>query len=86
MTAGNIVKQIMRECGISQARLAKLLGDKTGKAVKQRYIGSMVKEGKSMKVDNLLSMLDILGYDVVIKNRLNENEIIVTMADDTTTE
>lgn len=63
MKVQDVAKMIMRERGITQAQLA----EKFGKAGQSTI--SMILNGRSMKVENLLMILDECGYEMVIRDR-----------------
>ena len=69
MTEKDIVREIMKNKGISQKELAKLLGYKTQSGVAERLAG------KSMRVDTFVSFLEVLGYKlVVVSNSPNKDK------------
>ena len=69
MTEKDIVREIMKNKGISQKELAKLLGYNTQSGVAERLAG------KSMRVDTFVSFLEVLGYKlVVVSNSPNKDK------------
>ena len=62
MRVQDVVKQIMKENGITQQMLA----EKVGKAGQSTI--SMILNGRSMKVENLLMILDECGYEMVFRS------------------
>lgn len=65
MTEKEIVKEAMKVRGYTQAMLAEKLNYKAQGCVADR----LSSRGASMKIDTLLKMLDVLGYDLIIKDR-----------------
>lgn len=71
-TAADVVDGIMNALNLSQKKLA----DKMGlKAQQQVYNMLIAKNG--MRTDNFIKMLDALGYDLIVRNRVTDAEIQV---------
>lgn len=71
MKANEIVKNIMSDKHITQSELTKMLNFKTQSAVS----GVL---NRDMKVSTLVKFLSVLDCDLVIKNKTNGNEQIVS--------
>lgn len=73
MNEKQIVKRIMRVKGCSQTTLAKEMGYKG-----QANITSLLNTSKNgMRTDILRQMLDILGYELIIRNKFDKREEFV---------
>jgi len=69
-----IVKEVMSECGWTQAVLAEQLGYSSQSAVANRMAG------KSMRVDTFVRFLDTMGFEVIVRSKspnLNKSQWIV---------
>lgn len=66
MNASDAAKSIMKISGVRQQDLV----DKFGKSGQSTI--SMILKAKSMRVDNLLMILDTCGYDLVARSRDGE--------------
>ena len=64
MTLKEVMTATVKSRGYTQTSFAKELG------ITQPSYNDRVNKG-SMKVDNLIHMLDILGYEVIIKDKRN---------------
>lgn len=69
-TAGQFAKEALEESPISQKKLAGKMGLKT-----QQAVFNMLNAKNGMRTDNFVKMMDALGYDVVVRNRVSEEEI-----------
>ena len=63
MTVQEVAKQVMRDRGYSQGEVAKRAGMKGQSSV------GMLLQGKSMRVDNLIKIMEACGYDLIVKDR-----------------
>ena len=61
---------IKNEVGISQKRLAEKMGLKS-----QQAVYNMLNAKNGMRIDNFVRMMEVLGYDVIIRNRVTDEEI-----------
>ena len=61
-TISAIIKEIIRESGTSQAKVADALGYTTQSGVSERLRGDM-------RIWGAMKILDYLGYDIVIRDR-----------------
>lgn len=69
-TMGDILKEAMRSRGMSQAKLAEAIGYKTQSAVAERLRGDI-------QASIAVKMLDLMGYDLVVRDRSGEHEWVV---------
>lgn len=72
MRAADIVRQIMESVGVSQKKLATKIGLKT-----QQSVFNILNAKQGMRIDNFIKMMDVLGYDVMVKNRVTDEMIKV---------
>lgn len=61
MTEKELIRRGMKAKGVTQEELAKMYGYTV-----QSTIGTILKPGTSMRVDVMVRMLDLLGYEVKI--------------------
>lgn len=73
MRIEDIIKVKIKERKITQA----LLAEKTGFA-NQANIGSLLNSKSSMRVENALKLLDALDCELIIRDKLNGNEWVVS--------
>lgn len=77
-TATQAAVDIWKDSGLSQKKLAEKMELKS-----QQAAFNMLKAKNGMRADNFVKMMNILGYDVIIRNKVNDEEIeIITKADD----
>ena len=69
-TAIQAVKDIREDIGISQKKLAEKMELKS-----QQAVFNMLNAKNGMRVDNFVKMMEIMGYDVVVRNRVTDEEI-----------
>jgi len=72
-TAGAIARDALTAAGISQRKLA----DKM-KLRSQQALFSMLNAKNGMRVDNFVKIMDTLGYEVVVRNKVTDEEQIVS--------
>ena len=72
MKAADIVRQGMEALGVSQKQLAIKIGLKT-----QQSVFNILNAKQGMRIDNFIKMMNVLGYDVVVKHRATDKEITV---------
>lgn len=72
-TASKLAYDIWNVSGVSQKKLAEKMGLKT-----QQAVFNMLNAKNGMRVDNFVRMMNVLGYDVVVRNRVNDKETMVT--------
>ena len=68
-TAQAMVKHTRDELGLTQNLLAKKIGANSPQAV-QRLMGA--KNG--MRTDNFVKLMNAMGYDVIVRNRVTDEE------------
>lgn len=71
-TAGEIARDTLSASGISQKKLAEKMGLKT-----QQGVFNLLKAKNGMRVDNFVKMMGLLGYDVVVRNKVTDEETFV---------
>lgn len=71
-TAGQIAKEVLDAAPISQKKLAEKMGLKT-----QQAVFNLLKAKNGMRVDNFVKMMNALGYDVVVRNKVSDVETVV---------
>lgn len=72
-TAGQIARDVWAASGVSQKKLAEKMGLKT-----QQGVFNLFKAKNGMRVDNFVRMMNLLGYDVVVRNKVTDEEIFVS--------
>lgn len=73
-TAKDAIVEIMKTVGVSQQKMADKIGVK-----KQQGVFNMLNAKNGMRIDSFIKMLDALGYDVLIRNRVNEEEVQIIL-------
>lgn len=73
-TAVEIAKAALIAAGISQKKLADKMGLKS-----QQALFSMLNAKNGMRVDNFVKIMNTLGYDVVIRNKVTDEEQIAAV-------
>ena len=69
MKIAQAIKDIMKSKSMTQSGLAQTLGMKT-----QSVISERLNSAKTMSFDVAIEMLDVLGYDVVLKPKNGKGE------------
>lgn len=77
MTAADAIKEGMKRRNMTMAKLAERMGFKNAQVVSNRLAN---KSG--MRIDTLIRFMNAMGYDVVIKDRMNDAEIVLTMGEE----
>ena len=72
-TAIQLARDIWDSSGISQKKLAEKMGLKT-----QQAVFNMLNAKNGMRVDNFVRMMNVLGYDVVVRNKVTDEETLVS--------
>ena len=72
LTVNEAAKQIIVDSNITQKKLAEKMNVKN-----QQTVFNMLNADKGMRTDNFIKMMDALGHDVIIRNRINDSEIIL---------
>lgn len=70
MTATQAANEIRESIGISQKKLAEKMELKS-----QQAAFNMLNAKNGMRVDNFVKMMEIMGYDVVVRNKVTDEEI-----------
>lgn len=70
ITATQAANEIRKSLGISQKKLAEKMELKS-----QQAVFNMLNAKNGMRVDNFVNMMDIMGYDVIIRNKVTDEEI-----------
>ncbi len=77
-TALQAANDIKERSGISQKKLAEKMGLNS-----QQAAYNMLNAKNGMRVDNFVKMMEVLGYDVIVRNRVNDEEIeIISKGDE----
>lgn len=69
MKAKEIISEAMSRGKVTQIALAKAMGLKTPQA-----IGNILYRENSVRVSSFVKMLDIMGYEVVVRKKIGETE------------
>lgn len=77
MTAADAIKEGMKRRSMTMTKLAERMGFKNAQVVSNRLAN---KSG--MRIDTLIRFMNAMGYDVVIKDRMNDAEIVLTMGEE----
>lgn len=72
MTYKEIIDKAAADRKIKKADLARKLG------TIPQILNDWINKSKTMPVDRLITIMDALGYDVVIKDRINGEEEVLT--------
>ncbi len=69
MKAKEIIKEAMTADKITQKELAEAIGLKS-----QQAVGSLLLRENGMRLDGFLKMLDVMGYEVVVRKKLGASD------------
>ena len=69
MKAKEIIKTAMAADKITQKELAEAVGLKS-----QQAIGNLLLRENGMRLDGFLKMLDVMGYEVVVRKKLGASD------------
>lgn len=72
-TAGEIARETLVAAGISQKKLADKMGLKS-----QQALFSMLNAKNGMRVDNFVKIMDTLGFEVIVRNKVTDSEQLVS--------
>lgn len=72
-TAGQIARETWEASGISQKKLADKMGLKS-----QQAVFNLLKAKNGMRTDNFVKMMNLLGYDVIVRNKVTDEETVVS--------
>ena len=75
-TAKEAIVEIMHSVGVSQQKLAEKIGLK-----KQQSFYNILNAKNGMRLDSFIKILDALGYEVIIRNRVNDEETQIVLKD-----
>ena len=85
MTGIEVVKAIKQERGISNAELARKLGYASASGVRERLERTSDKNKdkiKDMAVDTLVRWLDVLGYELCVREKGKMKPVYIIRKDD----
>lgn len=68
-TAQAMVKETMESLGVSQKKLAEKIGAKS-----QQAVFNMLGAKNGMRTDNFVKLMNAMGYDVIVRNRVTDEE------------
>lgn len=71
-TVNEAIKTCMSERNISQQKLAEKAGMK-----KAQEIQSILRAKKGMRADTLIGLFEAMGYELVIRDKVNDSEIVL---------
>ena len=69
MKAKDIIAEAMKKDKITQRELAEAMGLKSPQA-----IGNILYRESSVRVSSFVKMLDIMGYEMVVRKKIGETE------------
>lgn len=69
MKANKIIEKAMQEGKVTQKALAEAMGLKTAQAV-----GNILYRENSVRANSFVKMLDIMGYEVIVRKKIGETE------------
>ena len=69
LKAKEIIKTAMSADKITQKELAQAVGLKS-----QQAVGNLLIRENGMRLEGFLKMLDVMGYEVVVRKKLGESE------------
>lgn len=72
-TAGEIARETLVAAGISQKKLADKMGLKS-----QQAVFNMLNAKNGMRVDNFVKIMDTLGFEVIVRNKVTDAEQLVS--------
>lgn len=70
MNEKEVIRRVMKAKGVTQEELRKMCG-----YTSQGVISNLLNRSKSMRVDILVRMLDLMGYDVMVFDRESGEKI-----------
>lgn len=70
--ASKLAYDLWNASGVSQKKLADKMGLKS-----QQAVFNMFKAKNGMRVDNFVRMMNVLGYDVIVRNKVTDEETFV---------
>ena len=69
MNEKNVVREVMKLRGWSQQKLADELGFK-----RQTNVSGLLNNSNSMRVDNLFKLLDVMGCEIIIRDKMGSKK------------
>ena len=69
-TVQGAVKSVYEATDISQKKLADKIGAKS-----QQAVYNMMNAKNGMRADNLVKLMNAMGYDVLIRDRVTDKEV-----------
>lgn len=66
------IDQCLKFRGMNKSKLAEKMG-----MARPQVLNNQLSRKAGMRIDTLLAMVNALGYDVVLKDRISGNEIVV---------
>lgn len=76
LSAKETVEFLRNKQGVSQKKLAEAIGLKT-----QQGFQNIITAKKGMRSDNFVRLINALGYEVIVRKALTEEEIVITAED-----
>lgn len=71
-TAGQALNDARIEADVTYQKLADKIGAKSAQAVQ-----NLLNPKRNITTDNFIKLAESLGYDVIIRNRVNDKEVII---------
>ena len=68
MNEKEVIREAMKARGLNQAMLADAAGLK-----RQSNVSELLR-GNSIRVDNMIKLLDAMGFDLIVKDRNSSNK------------
>ena len=72
MDAKEAIREAMKVCGWSQAKLAEECGMK-----RQSNVNGVLNRGSSLRVDIMLQMVNAMGFELVLRDKRGKNEYVL---------
>ena len=70
MNEKDIVSAVMKTEGVTQVELAREL-----EWASQQVVGNKLNRKTSMRVEDFVRMLDVMGYEVIVKKSIGKSEV-----------
>jgi len=71
MKAEDVLRAVVNDCDLSMVQISKLMGRSN------LYVGSYVTKKQKPNIELMAEICDVTGHDVLIRNRITGNEIII---------
>ena len=71
-TAGQALNDVRVEANVTYQKLADKIGAKSAQAIQ-----NLLNPKRNITTDNFIKLAEALGYDVIIRNRVNDKEVII---------